>query len=554
MTMKAIPYARFSSLEQSHGSTLQRQEQLNEAFCARMGWTIVARECDEGLSAYTGQNLHTGRLGALTSRLEKEGGSGVAIVVEKLDRLSRQPPLVMTNWLQRICATGATIATADGKHLIDQAGLTSNLMGIMAVMFEAFVGYQESANKSDRGLENWRLKRESGKPMTSRCPAWLRLNADRTAYELIPDRAEIVVRICKLRAQRVHKDRIAAMLDDDGIPPWGGGKRWYGSYIQKITSNIALVGDHMHGMKRRSDKRRTFTGEVVKGYFPAVIDEALFEQINSNRHQSAANAQRKGHIANLFTGLARCSCGSIMTFRAKGTKVRSDGRHVREDYLRCDSAFRPGRGGDCQHRTSYNYATFREAVLDQLLHRALDDQHFRMDDDADKLEMEVATKRRETDSIQRRMAAAFGMVEEDPDDSHARTRYRTLKLEWKQAKADLQDAQSVLEQARGAVSPSEHLARVADVRDLMDARDDAVRDEARARVKMALNDLIERCVFDAQREQAAITLVGGVGLLLVAKDGRTGWFDLVKEGRDYEEGLDPEAVDNLRAYLKRRAA
>lgn len=553
MKMKAILYARWSSQEQKQGSTLQRQTELTERFSTGRGWPIEERVRDEGLSAYTGENLHSGNLGKLTARLERLGGAGTVIVVEKLDRLSRQPPLIMTNWMQRVCATGAAISTADGKHYIDATALNTNPVGIMGVIFEAFVGYQESQTKSDRGLDNWRIKRESGKPMTARCAAWLRLSADRSRYELISERAEIVVWICGQRDQRVHKDRIAAMLDAKGIKPWGGGKRWHGSYIEKITSSIALIGDHQHGMKRRSDKRRVRTGEIIKGYFPAVIDEALFARINSRRHREASNAQRRGTIANLFTGLARCSCGSIMTLKAKGRKTRADGRVVREDYLRCDSALRPGRAGGCGHRTGHNYAVFRDAVLDELLHRALDDQFFEVPDGIAALNAEAQRQARHRDDILRRMSAVLTMVEEDDTDAHAKMRYRTLKVDLQASEMALVAATAALEAARGAVSPARHLARVAEVRELMDADDEVVRNEARARVMMALNDLIEKCEFDVGGQQSALHLVGGIGLLLVSKLGETMWFDLAKRKATYEH-LPPDTRTVVSAYLARRAA
>jgi DNA invertase Pin-like site-specific DNA recombinase len=556
MMMKAILYARWSSQEQGRGSTLQRQTELGEAYCKAKGWPIVERLSDQGLSAYTGSNLKDGELGKLTARLEQDGGEGVVLVVEKLDRLSRQSPPRMFAWMQRVCATGATVASADGKHLIDEASLNANIAGMMQILMDSFVGYEESKKKSDRGLENWRIKRESGRPLTAQCPAWLMLSEDRGEYLPIPERASLVRRMFELADQNVGADTIAHRFNSEGQEPWGKGRRkgkfWHGSYVKKVLTNPAVLGDHQHGQKQRSDAKRKL-GEVVKGYFPAVVDEALFARVNDKRRAKAVADQRHGTIANLFSGLARCSCGAPMHMVNKGQAKRADGRLVREDYLRCNRAARPNSVGGCDHRTSYPYAPFRDAVLNHLLHRALDDQFFRAPDSLSGLEAEVATKARAVADLERRRDAAFQMVLEDENDAHARTRYRTLKIELKAAQSALEAAEGALADARGATSPAEHLARVADVRAMMDAEDDATRNEARVRVKMALNDLVERCVFDGERQRALVSLVGEVGFLLVERNGSASWFDRAKPGRDNSH-LSAQDQATLAGYLRRVAA
>lgn len=554
--MEAITYARWSSQEQTKGSTLQRQTELTERFCKSRGWSVVERLSDSGLSAYSGANLKTGELGKLTSRLEDEGGDGKVIVVEKLDRLSRQPPLIMTNWIQRVAATGASIATADGRHLIDQASLSANPMGVMAIIFEAFVGYDESKKKSDRGTENWRIKRESGKPLTAQCPAWLTLSEDRSQYVLIEDRAAIVRRIFADQDRGLGKHMIARQLNAEGVEPWGRGKRqgqkWHASYIAKIVTNVAVLGDHHHGTKPRAAAKRTIVGDIVKGYYPAVIDEALFRRVNDRKRQAAIATSKRGTIVNLFSGIARCSCGAFMAFRAKGTAKRASGAMVREDYLTCDRAFRPSSRGGCDHKTNYNYTRFRDAVLDHLLHKALDDQFFRAPDSISEFEVEVARLARETEDRERRMKLAWRVYEDDGD-ANLLARYKELRREHQAVSARLEEAEARLEDARGSVSPQEHLARVGEVRAMLDCDDVEAREEARRRVRIALADIIEKCVFDAGKQFAAVHIIGGAGVLFVGRDGSAQWFDLAKKGRDYSY-MDADGQAAIAAYLRRSEA
>ncbi|WP_420197038.1 recombinase family protein [Brevundimonas vesicularis] len=66
--MLAVAYARWSSLEQGKGSTLERQLQVVERYCSQHKLEILERVTDEGSSAYAGTNVQTG------SRQDREPG------------------------------------------------------------------------------------------------------------------------------------------------------------------------------------------------------------------------------------------------------------------------------------------------------------------------------------------------------------------------------------------------------------------------------------------------------------------------------------------------
>lgn len=515
--MKAIIYARWSSHEQKNGSTAIRQIELNEPFCERNGWPIIERVTDEGISAWTGDNIKSGALGKLVERLEKSGGEGLVLVVEKLDRLSRQPPLVMSSWLQRACATGLTIATSDGRHHITAHELLHNQFQILSVIFESFRGFEESQTKSGRVADAWARKRVRATAMTAQCPGWLRINQDRTAYELIEERAVIVRRIFADTDAGVGKFTIAARLNEDGVPVFGRGKGWHASYIQKITRNIAVLGDYQPHRKSRSDTHRKPEGDIIRGYFPAVISEDQFARVNDRRHTRLLATQRPGRmISNLFGSIARCGdCDGIMTYRAKGCAVRADGSLVREDYLVCDNALR--RRG-CANRLHFNYHAIQTSVLDKLLHLALDPVSFRQPDQCGALEGELAGLKRRLADDERRLANVWAMVEEDADDSNARTRYRTLKHEVRTLKAKVTDAELAVAEAKGGVEPGEHLRRVAEVRELLETDDVDLRYQARSRVKMALIDLIENMTF-GQKGLVSVLLVDRMRRIGLRRDG-----------------------------------
>lgn len=146
--MNAIGYARWSSLEQSKGSTLERQIQEIERFSASNGWKLVGQVTDEGTSAYTGANIQTGNLAQLVHSIEQgEISRDIIIVVEQLDRLSRLPPSQVVSWIQRVTALGVTIATANDGQLINSRMIDANPMQFMSIVFNSFRAFQEDVEE-----------------------------------------------------------------------------------------------------------------------------------------------------------------------------------------------------------------------------------------------------------------------------------------------------------------------------------------------------------------------------------------------------------------------
>lgn len=284
--MLAIAYARWSSLEQGKGSTLERQLQVVEQYCARRGLDIFERVTDEGSSAYAGTNVQTGNLGKIISRVETgKLPRDITIVVEQLDRISRLPPAQVVAWIQRVTSLGVTIATANDGYIINADSISTNLMGFMGLVFNAFRAHEESRHKSERLAASWKIKRDrlgqaDIRPITGVCPAWLRLDPNKQGFEIIPDRAAIVQEIFRRTSEGEGKRSITADLNRRGVETWGRGKSkataWHSSYLHKILSNPAVVGEFQPHSKPRGTARRSPVGEPISGYFPAVVSEKLW--------------------------------------------------------------------------------------------------------------------------------------------------------------------------------------------------------------------------------------------------------------------------------------
>ncbi|WP_188063188.1 recombinase family protein [Sphingobium sp. KCTC 72723] len=546
--MRVIAYSRFSSQEQGRGSTLVRQRALIESFCRRSGWHIAEFVTDEGVSAWTGANIESGNLGQLIHRLREDGGANTLIVVEKLDRLSRRAPLEMLKWLEVICGTGVEIRTVDGSHHITERALRDDPFKLIGIVFEAFRGHDESKVKSERVSDAWRRKREAHRPMTALSPAWLKLSADRSSYEIIHDRAAIVRRIFNETERGIGKNALATTFNREGVLPFGRGKGWHASYIQKIVRNVAVLGEFQPHTKPRGGLRQP-AGDPIHNYFPPVISEDQFARVNDRRHVALLRQQGPGRkLSNLFTGIAKCgACGGRITFRNKGLASRADGREVEESYLVCDNAL---RGHGCTERHSYNYPGIREAILDLILHLALDDQHFSDPNSVADLRSTEAAIIRKISDLKKRQRNILRLVEGDESDDLAVGRYKEIQAELKIVKLNLEQIKININDHNNRISPAQHLKRVSEVRELMLDSDTEISYKSRSIVKAALNDIIED--MSLKNGRVSVILVAASAAIFLDRSGKNrSMFDLVKTGRS-PVFRDPEKEQIWRAYMQRK--
>jgi DNA invertase Pin-like site-specific DNA recombinase len=554
--MQAILYSRWSSLEQSGTTSAPRQLELCEAFARSKGWQIGEPLVDSGRSAWTGENLTVGNLGQFAERVQRDGGTGLVLIVEKLDRLSRQKPRVMARWIETMVLTGLTIATADGRHVLTEAAL-DNPMTYMSLIFEAFRGYEESETKSVRVANAWDQKRVLGAPMTKRCPAWLTIadkatnfksstNATAT-YEPIPERVAIVRRIFDMTEQGMGKATIAAAFNREGVPVFGRGDGWHASYVQKILSNRSVIGEYQPHTKPKGGVRKP-VGEPIPGYFPAIIDLDQFERVNNSKSRAVAAVQGgREKLVNILSGLTGCTaCGRSMTSINCGVERLADGSTISRRYLMCSSAH---RSHGCTNRVRFSYKMVETAVLDELLHLAMDDQHFAAPSAGGQVEKALADAKRALVAADKRRQVALEEREDDPEDEMAKALYRKRRDEFKAATVEVEHLEGEVAKLRGAVSPQEHLKRVSEVRAMMHDDDPDTRYKARQRVKLALNDLVEAITFNGRKKRWVLAIRDHARMITFNMDGTKG-LDV-----DWTE-TKPEWVDTsdpvLAGYQRRK--
>lgn len=316
---------------------------MAESYAARHGLVLDSSLSlkDLGVSAFRGQNAKTGALNFFLEHVRSgDVPKGSVLLIEALDRLSRQTPLDALDTLRDIMREGVAVITLDNETVYTTETISANFTQLIVTLMLFSRANEESATKARRLKQAWEGKRLKAAtvPLTSICPAWLTLNDKRTAYEVIQERADTVRRIFKMCLDGLGQHTIAARLISEGTPTFGRSEIWHRSYVKKLLENPAVIGRFTPHTLTVVDGRKVRTPlEPFEGYFPPVVDTQVFERVAAMSSRRGLNiatgTTATAATANVLAGLAKCpTCGSTMT------RVNKGGRKGGKPYLVCTKA------------------------------------------------------------------------------------------------------------------------------------------------------------------------------------------------------------------------
>jgi DNA invertase Pin-like site-specific DNA recombinase len=319
--MKAYSYLRFSSEIQKKGDSLRRQTELALNWCKANNVELDETSYqDLGISAYKGANLVEGKLGLfLDSVAAGKIPRDSYLLVESLDRVSRQEILTALSTLTKILNEGITLITLTDNKVYTKESL-NNLPDLMYSILIMSRANEESLQKSKRIQAAWdnkhKLARETNKPITHRIPAWLRLVDGQ--FVVLEDRAEIVRTIFRL-ALTMGQHSIVKWLNENKIPTFGDGEKelrkgegWQHSYINKLFNDKKVIGTYTPRGK-----------EPIENYYPKIIDDDLYNNtIHAVRGRQSKGGRPTSKV-NIFQGLLKCGkCGASIARLNKGYGVQ----------------------------------------------------------------------------------------------------------------------------------------------------------------------------------------------------------------------------------------
>lgn len=337
---KAYSYIRMSTPEQLKGDSIRRQQKATDDYISAHGLELTDIIQDHGISAFQGKNSE---FGALSHFLQlAEAGlieEGSHLIVESLDRLTRQNVFDATALLNRIIRHGINVVTLIDQRIYSKESIERNQMELMIASITMMRAHEESKTKSIRLAAAWENKRKSarnGQVTKQKIPHWLIYTTDGKEIILIEERAKLINKVFELSRDGWGVYSIAKYLNDQKLPTWGRSSIWQESYLKKLLHNRALLGEYQpYKLFTDSKKRRVADGPVIRDYYPKVIDEVLFSDAKESiaKRRISGKGRKGTNFPNLFTGILKCiRCGTGIRYLDKGPLPKGG------QYLRCSRA------------------------------------------------------------------------------------------------------------------------------------------------------------------------------------------------------------------------
>jgi DNA invertase Pin-like site-specific DNA recombinase len=237
---------------------------------------------------------------------------GSYLIVENLDRISREDPVMATNRFTGILLAGIRVVQLAPEHVWEK---NSDAMDLMRAIMEFARGHSESVQKVKRVGSAWAAKRDRAgtKLMTRKVPGWLDVSeVSKGVYKPVmrDDRKVVIRRIFKLATAGFGVHAIAKRLNQDGVPSWRRCHKvnrtaepapWNETAVYFILKSPATFGQ----FQPCRGKERTPVGEPLPDYFPAAITEAEYHAAHRSlqTRQSKNFGGKRGKHVNLFSGL-----------------------------------------------------------------------------------------------------------------------------------------------------------------------------------------------------------------------------------------------------------
>ena len=573
MTTPAFIYARFSSIEQGKGTSLKRQlESARDFIKLHSDWDYPLTDpqrqrerdyTDQGKSAYAGTHREAG--GALYE-LERKAAAGhfangAILVVENLDRLTRQGWEEALKILTSLTAAGMTVHTIQGNK-VWKAGVKPDMGQVITVIVEAEADHRASADKSDRVSRAWNEKIEAikngdRKAFSKQLPAWLEVHPKTQEIVTNEHRAEIIREIYQRYVDGQGLPSIMRNINERGEPSWSKGRGnngWNTAYLHKLLKNRAVLGEFAPRTRKHGEPAHhaVSKGIVIPDYYPQIVPTDLFNKAQAaKKERTFTGGAEESRLRNLFAGLASCSeCGSKMYYQLEQRKDRKVAHQTRtgekrlytvrtdRSSYRCNSN---RRSAGCTNKTRIRYETLETIILDVLLNSALDNKDFAMPDRIAEIENAYAERERQIGHLQAQTANLVAALEARFSEALA-NRLGDLEDQIKAEQAENEALRKELASVSGSASPEQHIARVREVRGSLNDADPDVRYAARMKVQHALRSIIGQMTCYPDRRTYVHTDLFSIR---INEDGSHDVLDVVDEAKKHKAELPAKVLAQL---------
>lgn len=347
----AYSYVRFSTVKQELGDSLRRQVAMAEEYCAKHNLELhPVSYRDLGVSAFKRKNIEKGALASFMEAVRTEKvAKGSYLVIEQFDRLSRADVNKALRLLLDLVDAGIKLVTLVDEKVWDGETIKDTTNLILAIVYMSRAN-NESAAKAKRLSEAWTEKKKRAaqgdwnRIVTSECPRWLAPNEDKTGFVTLEDRVESIRKVFDMRingygivaiVNRANKEKWPA----PGKPPVRKSgesvedfklratrdSTWHTSTVGRLLKNRALLGEYQPHKNDSDGDQRIPYGDPIPGYYPAVLDEAIFLRAQAKTDRSGRfPGRRDANLKNWLQGLLKCTCGQSIVRKNKESAAQPD--------------------------------------------------------------------------------------------------------------------------------------------------------------------------------------------------------------------------------------
>jgi len=353
---KVYSYVRFSTPDQIKGDSQRRQVEMARNWANSNGYELDESLTieDYGKSAYKGDHLKTGNLGRFLERChDGDVPRGSILLVEAFDRLTRLPRTEALTLLLELIKYVDLVVLRIGQDVINADKINKDPSLIWQIVAAIELATTESSQKSSRGKSTWEEKRRKANNdylITERTPAWIQIlplseksNSESSSDEfpslikrrshkekcedvevsVIPERAKLIRRIFERYNKGDSINEITRSIIESGEKPWGRGKTWHYTYVQKILRNPACCGTYEACLMKEEEgpggviRRVRHKSLEVKDYYPKVVSTKMFLKVQAKFPVTKSNGSSAKQ--NPLSNICKCpKCGATMTRINKG--------------------------------------------------------------------------------------------------------------------------------------------------------------------------------------------------------------------------------------------
>ena len=315
----AYSYQRVSSGQQVDGHGLDRQADAAALWCAANGHQLDQQLAlsDRGKSAYSGRNLR-GALGHFLE-LAQSGqlGSSPVLLVEAIDRLSRQEPLeAIQTILSGLVGSGVRVVTLEDQQEYSRLTIATDASKLLVLVVKIQAAHEFSKRNGMRSSASWanryRAAKAGQKDPSPRCrPYWLDWDELTNDFQVNGNTA-MVQRCFQLSEQGLGHTAIARQLTAEGFTNSSGGR------LSGTVAGVLLRDRRVLGEREITDPEGGT--EILQGYFPAVVTVAQFDRcrvLAADRDTAPGRNRRSKRMRNLFAPILVCPCGLPLAHRSQ---------------------------------------------------------------------------------------------------------------------------------------------------------------------------------------------------------------------------------------------